>query len=47
VDIFYQFSPLIPGRLFNVVLLASPICSGSGTSFTCTFHRQSSMRVMN
>ena len=47
VDIFYQFSPLIPGRLFNVVLMAAPICSGSGNSFACTFHRQTSMRVMN
>jgi len=46
VDVTYQFTPLIPGTPFNIVLLASPICSTT-SGVTCTFHRQASMRVMN
>ncbi len=46
VDVTYKFTPLIPGTPFNIVLLASPICSTS-SGVTCTFHRQASMRVMN
>ena len=44
VDVTYTFQPLIPGRIFNILLLASPICSSSGS---CTFHKQASMREMN
>ncbi|MBZ5561755.1 MAG: pilus assembly protein [Acidobacteriia bacterium] len=47
VDITYTFSPPLDQRLFNLVLLATPICTGTGGSVTCTFHRQVSMRVMN
>lgn len=47
VDIFYQFTPLIPGRIFNLAFFASPICSTTGGNLTCVFHRQASMRVMN
>ncbi len=41
VDVQYQFVPLIPGRIFNIVLLAA--CPGG----TCTFHRYAEMRAMN
>ncbi len=47
VDVTYTFSPLLDQRLFNLVLLATPICTGTGGSVTCTFHRQVSMRAMN
>ena len=47
VDVTYTFSPLIDARIFNLVLLATPICSGGGGGVTCTFHRQVSMRAMN
>jgi hypothetical protein len=46
VDVTYKFTPLISGTPFNIVLLASPICSTT-SGVTCTFHRQASMRVMN
>lgn len=46
VDVVYKFSPLIPGTPFNIVLLASPICTSSGGTVTCSFHRQASMREM-
>jgi Flp pilus assembly protein TadG len=46
VDITYTFSPIIPGTLFNVALLASPICTTSGGSVTCTFIRTARMRAM-
>lgn len=44
VDVAYKFTPLIPGRVFNVVLLAFPTCNASGV---CVLHRQSVMRGMN
>ena len=45
VDIQYTFSPLIPGRIFNIPLQAfSGICTGGGT---CTFVRHAEMRAMN
>lgn len=46
VDVTYTFSPLIPGTPFNLILLASPVCS-SGSGVTCTFHRMAEMRAMN
>ena len=46
VDVAYQFKPLIPGRPFNIVLLASPICTTAG-GVTCVFHRAAVMREMN
>jgi len=46
VDIAYQFTPLIPGTPFNIVLLASSICTTSG-GVTCVFHRGAIMREMN
>jgi hypothetical protein len=44
VDIQYQFSPLFPGKIFNVALDAMPsaMCSGG----TCTFTRRARMRSM-
>jgi len=45
VDIQYTFTPLIPGRIFNVALMAAPICSGN--PITCTFVRSVEMRAMN
>jgi Flp pilus assembly protein TadG len=42
VDVTYTFVPLIPGRPFNISLLAA---CGSGTS--CSFHRWVEMRAMN
>lgn len=47
VDITYTFTPLLDQRLFNLILLATPTCTGSGGGVTCTFHRQVSMRAMN
>lgn len=47
VDITYTFKPLLDQRMFNLILLASPVCTGTGGSVTCTFHRQVSMRAMN
>jgi Flp pilus assembly protein TadG len=46
VDVSYTFTPLLDQRLFNLILLATPVCSGSGGGVTCTFHRQVSMRAM-
>lgn len=46
VDVAYKFTPLIPGTPFNIILLASPICTSSG-GVTCTFHRAAVMREMN
>jgi Flp pilus assembly protein TadG len=45
VDVTYTFIPLIPGRPFNLFLMASPICNAAGSS--CTFHRFAEMRTMN
>ncbi len=47
VDVAYKFIPLIPGTPFNVLLLASPVCTASGANVSCVFHRQSVMRGMN
>jgi hypothetical protein len=47
VDVVYKFIPLIPGTPFNILLLASPLCSTTGANVSCVFHRQSVMRGMN
>lgn len=47
VDIAYTFNPLIPGTPFGITLLASPICTSSGGTISCTFYRHVSMRAMN
>ncbi len=47
VDVIYSFSPLIPGTPFGIALLPASICSSSGGSITCKFHRQVSMRAMD
>jgi len=47
VDVVYTFSPLIPGTPFGIALLPASVCSSSGGTITCTFHRQVSMRAMN
>lgn len=47
VDVAYKFSPLINGTVFNIFTLASPVCTSSGGSVSCTFHRQAVMRAMN
>ena len=47
VDVTYTFTPPLDQRLFNLVVLASPTCTGTGGSVRCTFHRQVSMRAMN
>jgi hypothetical protein len=46
VDVVYQFTPLIPGTPFNILLLASPICSSTGGNVSCNFHRQAEMRAL-
>ncbi len=43
VDITYQFSTLIPGKIFNIPLQASAMCN----SGTCTFRRRAMMRAMD
>ena len=47
IDVAYSFTPLINGTPFNIFTLASPICSSSSGSVTCTFHRAVEMRAMN
>jgi hypothetical protein len=47
VDVSYTFSPLIPGTVFGLALLPSGVCTASGLSMTCTFHRQIAMRAMD
>ena len=47
VDVSYTFSPLINGTPFNIFVLASPICSSTAGSVTCTFHHLVAMREMN
>jgi len=46
VDVTYTFRPLIPGTPFGLTLLPASICSSSGGTITCTFHRQISLRMM-
>lgn len=45
VDVFYSFRPLIPGKLFNLVLMGTTSACSSATG-KCVFHRQASMRAM-
>jgi Flp pilus assembly protein TadG len=47
VDVAYQFSPPIPLMPFSIVVLASPACTSSGGTVTCTFYRHTEMRAMN
>ncbi len=47
VDVDYTFSPPIPGTPFGLALLPISVCSSSGGTVTCKFHRQVSMRAMN
>ncbi len=47
VDVDYSFSPPIPGTPFGLALLPLGVCSSSGGTVTCRFHRQVSMREMN
>ena len=42
VDITYNFNTLIPGKIFNIPLQASALC----TSGSCTFIRRARMRSM-
>lgn len=46
VDVAYQFSPPIPLMPFNIVVLASPICTSTAGNVTCTFYRHIVMREM-
>lgn len=46
VDVAYTFSPPIPLSPFNIVALASPVCTSSGGTVTCTFYRHVVMREM-
>jgi Flp pilus assembly protein TadG len=45
VYVTYRFNPLIPGKIFNIALLAMP--SGMCTGGTCTWNRTARMRGMN
>ena len=46
VDVAYQFSPPIPLAPFNIMALATPNCSSSSGTVTCTFYRHVEMREM-
>ena len=46
VDIAYKFTPPIPLMPFNIVVLASPACTSTAGTVSCTFYRHSVMRVM-
>jgi Flp pilus assembly protein TadG len=47
VDVAYQFTPPIPLMPFNILVLASPACTTTGGSVSCTFYRHTQMRAMN
>jgi Flp pilus assembly protein TadG len=47
VDVAYQFSPPIPLMPLNIIVLASPACTSSGGTVSCTFYRHTEMRAMN
>jgi Flp pilus assembly protein TadG len=47
VDVAYTFSPLINGTVFNLFILATPVCSSTGGTVSCIFHTQALMRAMN
>jgi TadE-like protein len=48
VRVTYTFSPPIPPAIFNLVLLAAPVCSApGGGNVTCSFTRLADMRAMN
>jgi hypothetical protein len=47
VDIAYTFKPIIPGTPFGITLLATPSCTSSSGTISCTFYRHVSMRAMN
>ena len=47
VDVAYQFTPLIPLMPFNIIILASPACTSTAGSVSCTFYRHTQMRAMN
>jgi hypothetical protein len=47
VDVAYAFTPLINGMWFNIFVLATPVCTSTGGSVTCTFHRKVEMRAIN
>lgn len=46
VDVTYSFKPLIRASVFNLILPSS-LCPSSGGVVTCTFHRQTSIRVLD
>ena len=46
VDVAYQFSPPIPLSPFNIIALATPVCTSTGGNVTCTFYRHIVMREM-
>ena len=46
IDVAYRFSPLIPLSPFNIIALATPVCTSSGGTVTCTFYRHVEMREM-
>ncbi len=46
VDVWYHFNPIIPGTAFNIVVLASPVCTLTAGTVSCDFHRQVAMRAM-
>ena len=46
VDVAYRFSPIIPLAPFNIMALATPACSSSAGTVTCTFYRHVEMREM-
>jgi hypothetical protein len=47
VDVTYSFKPIIKATPFNLILMASPMCTSSSGVVTCKFHRQVSMRVID
>jgi hypothetical protein len=46
VDVAYRFSTPIPLMPFNIIVLATPTCTSSGITVTCTFYRHVVMRAM-
>lgn len=47
VRVTYTFNPPIPISLFNLAVLASPVCTSSKGLVTCSFTRFADMRAMN
>jgi Flp pilus assembly protein TadG len=47
VDVAYKFTPPIALTPFNIFVWASPFCTSTSGTVSCTFYRHTEMRAMN